>query len=198
MNKKPTFNPARSAAIEQMLGEEVERTAMSDPGPMRRIVFLVSLIVAALLLAGGGTALALGVRPFFAPAPVSTPTQSVGPSPQPTETRPLPPATLMPLPEPLPPSPSISPTLDGYDVRAAWEGCKALALERYPEFTDYDQFDPSDASVIPPELDLDGIQILLTFHTSSQGEDISPQWLCYVNGDRSSPTITFVGPAHDQ
>lgn len=59
MNQPPTFDPARSKAIDQMLIKRLERDTKKATGPARRIALVVSLTVAALLLATGGTAIAL-------------------------------------------------------------------------------------------------------------------------------------------
>jgi hypothetical protein len=90
MSEKPTFDPARSGAIKQMLIGEVDRTEATAPWPARRVALVISLILAAVLLAGGGTAFALGLRPFSAPAP--TPTQST-PTIQPTSSATRPPTS---------------------------------------------------------------------------------------------------------
>ncbi|UAJ80454.1 PQQ-binding-like beta-propeller repeat protein [Leifsonia sp. ZF2019] len=84
----PVFDPARSAALRDILHETVA-TSPARP-PRTRFAILGGLIGVAVLLAGGTAALALsGVLHFGAPAPAPAPTTvtpSVTPIPTPTPT----------------------------------------------------------------------------------------------------------------
>jgi len=100
MTARPTLDPARSTEIKRMLMSTVEQNA---PGALsRRAWLLISLIVGAVVLGGGGAVWAVtGLAPFSSvPAPVVTsasPTPSATPSatPGPT-TAPAPAPTLDP------------------------------------------------------------------------------------------------------
>ncbi len=85
----PVFDPARSAALRDILHETVAAAAPSRPSRARFAV-LTGLIAAALLLAGGTAALALsGVLHFGAPEPAPAPlpaSPTVTPTPTPTPT----------------------------------------------------------------------------------------------------------------
>lgn len=84
----PVFDPARSAALRDILHETV--ATAPTRAPRTRFAILGGLIGAAVLLAGGTAALALtGALHFGAPAPApvpTTPTPSVTPTPTPTPT----------------------------------------------------------------------------------------------------------------
>ncbi len=87
MTTQPVFDPARSAAIRELLAETV---AADRRRPDRtKFTVIAGLTALALALAGGTAALALtGVIHFGgpAPAPVPSPTISVRPTPTPTPT----------------------------------------------------------------------------------------------------------------
>ena len=87
MTTQPVFDPARSAAIRELLAETV---ATARPRPDRtKFAIITALTAVALALAGGTAALALtGVIRFGspAPAPAPAPTTSVTPTPTPTPT----------------------------------------------------------------------------------------------------------------
>lgn len=97
MTDRPILDPARSAQIKRMLQSTVEQNAPA--ARPRRAWLLFSLIVGAVVLAGGGTAWAVsGLAPFSrVPAPVvtsasptpsaiptATPGATTGPAPAPT------------------------------------------------------------------------------------------------------------------
>jgi hypothetical protein len=86
MTEKEIFDPARSADIRRMLVQEAARTSRAPRQRTKRIAVIASLAVAAVVLAGGSTAWALGVRPFAAAPPAPTPTHTVAPSPTPLPT----------------------------------------------------------------------------------------------------------------
>lgn len=89
MTAQPVFDPARKAAIRELLIETVDAGApVRRPG---RVAFISALIGVAVALAGGTTALALsGVlrfgTPEWAPAPMPTPTSSATPTSAPSAT----------------------------------------------------------------------------------------------------------------
>lgn len=105
MNDKPVIDPERDRAFRRMIVE----SARADQGrrPLRhRASFLVGLVTAAVLVSGGGVAVALtGAFDPPAPAPVETttptPTPTPTPVPTPTET-PSPTATATAAPVPAP------------------------------------------------------------------------------------------------
>jgi len=86
MTENETFDPVRSAAIRGMLVNTVARDAASPRQRRTRIALITSLAVAAVVLAGGSTAWALGLRPFPAVAPTPTPTHTAAPVTTPTPT----------------------------------------------------------------------------------------------------------------
>lgn len=100
MNDKPVIDPARDRAFRAMIVEHA-RAERARPSLRSRASLLIGLVVAALLLSGGGVAVALsGVLPgpVAAPAPVETapPTPTRTPTPTtapaaPTEPAPAPP-----------------------------------------------------------------------------------------------------------
>jgi hypothetical protein len=89
MKSDSPFDGERIAAIRRMVVHEVSVTGRGRP--TRRIAVVVSLVVAALLVSGGGTALALtGNFPFLMPpappvtdTPTPTPTETPTPTPTP-------------------------------------------------------------------------------------------------------------------
>lgn len=87
MTTQPVFDPARSAAIRELLAETV---ATDRRRPQHtKFAIIAGLTALALALAGGTAALALtGVihfgAPAPAPAPAPSPTVSVTPTPTPT------------------------------------------------------------------------------------------------------------------
>jgi len=88
-NLNPAFDPARSAAIRDLLIETVE--AAPSRRPTARFAMVATLTGIAVALAGGTAALALtGVlhlgAPAPAPAPAPTPTSTPTPAPSPTPT----------------------------------------------------------------------------------------------------------------
>jgi hypothetical protein len=89
MNKQPDFDPARSDAIKSMLMDTV--TSGKSSGIASRAILIISLTVAGVLLATGGTALALSGRldfssPPSAPSPTHTAQTVPTPSPTPSAT----------------------------------------------------------------------------------------------------------------
>src|SRR5690348_16769444 len=101
MTDRPILDPARSAEIRSMLLSTVAQNAPAVRP--RRAWLLVTLIVSAVVLAGGGTAWAVsGFAPFSAvPAPVVT---SASPTPSPAPSATPSPATS--------PAPAPAPTED--------------------------------------------------------------------------------------
>ncbi|WKK72068.1 hypothetical protein Q0F99_03080 [Rathayibacter oskolensis] len=88
MNDKPVLDPDRDRAIRAMI-VETARAEKSRPSLRTRASLLIGLVLAALLVSGGGVAMALtGIIqiPVAAPAPVETPTATPTPTPTPTPT----------------------------------------------------------------------------------------------------------------
>jgi hypothetical protein len=105
MTENEKFDPARSAAIRQMLVQTVARDATATTrGRAPRITIIAALSLAAVLIAGGSTAWALGVRPFPSSLSAPTPTHSQAPietqTPTPTPTPSTTPVTSAPAPGP--------------------------------------------------------------------------------------------------
>ncbi|MWV57427.1 hypothetical protein [Rathayibacter sp. VKM Ac-2754] len=105
MNDKPVFDPDRDRAIRAMI-VETARAEKARPSLRTRASLLIGLVVAALLVSGGGVAMALtGIIqiPIAAPAPVETPTATPTPTITPTPTTaPAPPPAPEPTPTPTP------------------------------------------------------------------------------------------------
>lgn len=103
MNDKPVIDPARDRAFRAMIVENA-RAGSARPSLRGRASLLIGLVVAALLVSGGGVALAVtGVLPgpVSAPAPVETATVTPTPTPTPTPTTvPAPPPEREPTPTP--------------------------------------------------------------------------------------------------
>jgi hypothetical protein len=89
MTDRIRFDRERGDAWKTVIVDTVSAEAGKAPGLSKRVIALVSLIVASLLLSGGGVALALGFKvfpPAAAPAPTSTsPVPVQSPTPTPTE-----------------------------------------------------------------------------------------------------------------
>ncbi|WP_244259285.1 hypothetical protein [Rathayibacter sp. VKM Ac-2759] len=114
MNDKPVLDPDRDRAIRAMI-VETARAEKSRPSLRTRASLLIGLVLAALLVSGGGVAMALtGIIqiPVAAPAPVETPTATPTPTPTPTPTTtPAPP----PAPEPTPAAVDLSSWVIGFE-----------------------------------------------------------------------------------
>lgn len=94
MNGEPTFDPRRKAAIRELV---VTTAADGRYGrARRRTALVVTLVVLALGISGGGVAYALGTG-ILAPAPTASPTPIATPTETPT---PTPAATPTPTPTP--------------------------------------------------------------------------------------------------
>jgi hypothetical protein len=107
MTVKEKFDPARSAAIRQMLVQTVTHDTRTSRGRAPRITIIVALSTAAVLIAGGSTAWALGLRPFPTALPAPTPTSTQSPSIAPTPSV-TPSATASPVrPTPTPTEPGL-------------------------------------------------------------------------------------------
>jgi hypothetical protein len=108
MTDRIRFDRERGDAWKTVIVDTVAEEAGKTPGLSKRVIALVSLIIAALLLSGGGVALALGFTVFpraAAPAPTSlspSPVPSETPTPTPTET-PTPAAPAVPPMDPADP-----------------------------------------------------------------------------------------------
>jgi len=99
MSDRPAFDSLRSRNIRSMIVSEAERDSSGGVGVSKRIVLLVSLIVAAVLVSTGGVALALtGKLPFIdqpippatstsTPETTESPTPPPSPTPTPTESQ---------------------------------------------------------------------------------------------------------------
>jgi hypothetical protein len=107
MTGRIRFDRERGDAWKTVIVDTVNSEAGKAPGLSKRVIALVSLIVASLLLSGGGVALALGFKvfpPAAAPAPTSTsPVPVQSPAPAPTETA-TPAAPVVPAMDPGDPS----------------------------------------------------------------------------------------------
>jgi hypothetical protein len=96
MSGNDQFDPARSAAIRQMLVANAAHDLERRRGFSGHIALFVGLIIAALAIGGGSTAWALGVRPFASAPVVASPTAT--PTPRPTPVANLaPPKSSMPF-----------------------------------------------------------------------------------------------------
>jgi hypothetical protein len=78
VNGSPDFDPTRSDAIRELLGDTVMKDSRRRQ-TTNRVTALISLILAALLLSGGGVAWAVTGRLPFTPVP-TTPTPAATPS----------------------------------------------------------------------------------------------------------------------
>lgn len=107
MTDRIRFDRERGDAWKTVIVDTVNAEAGKAPGLSKRVIALVSLIVASLLLSGGGVALALGFKifpPAVVPAPTSTsPAPVKTPTPTPTAT-PTPAAPVVPPMDPGDPS----------------------------------------------------------------------------------------------
>ncbi|SMH30680.1 hypothetical protein SAMN06295885_0464 [Rathayibacter oskolensis] len=107
MNDKPVLDPDRDRAIRAMI-VETARAENARPSLRARASLLIGLVLAALLLSGGGVAMALtGIIqiPVAAPAPAETSSATPTPTPTPTPTT-----------APEPPAPEPTPTPTAVDV----------------------------------------------------------------------------------
>ncbi|MDY0912575.1 hypothetical protein [Rathayibacter festucae] len=114
MNDKPVIDPARDRAFRAMV-VETARAENAARSPRARASLLVGLVLAALLVSGGGVAVALsGIipDPLSVPVPSSTPT----PSPTPESTTPAPaPVAPVASPSPTPTSAELADWVIGFD-----------------------------------------------------------------------------------
>ncbi|WP_374009366.1 hypothetical protein [Leifsonia sp. LS-T14] len=84
MNDEPTFDPRRKAAIRDL----VVSNAAAHPGRAggrKRTALVVTLVLLAVSISGGGVAYALGTG-LLDPKPVAAPTETPTPTPTPTAT----------------------------------------------------------------------------------------------------------------
>ncbi|NQX16346.1 hypothetical protein [Rathayibacter sp. VKM Ac-2857] len=99
MNDKPVIDPERDRAFRRMIVENARADRARRP-LRHRASFLVGLVTAAVLLSGGGVAVAL-TGAFDLPEPAPAETATPDPVPTPTET-PTASATAAPAPAPAP------------------------------------------------------------------------------------------------
>lgn len=112
MNDKPVFDPDRDRAFRAMIVENA-RAEKSRPSLRARATLLIGLVIAAILVSGGGVAMALtGIIqiPVAAPAPVEAPTATPTATPTPTPTPTATPAT-----DPEPVTADVSSWIIGFD-----------------------------------------------------------------------------------
>lgn len=112
MNDKPVFDPDRDRAFRAMIVENA-RAEKSRPSLRARATLLIGLVLAAVLVSGGGVAMALtGIIwiPVAAPAPVETPSATPTPTPTPTAT-----SAPAPAPDPEPAVVDVSSWIIGFD-----------------------------------------------------------------------------------
>jgi hypothetical protein len=176
VNDEIRFSPERSAAVRTMLVETVDRDSRPRQRTGNKVLLVAGLVVAALVVGTGGTALALSTFPIFSPTPAVTPAAT--PKPEPTVT---------PTPTPVPVTPTPTPVADPTDpdlwlidfdgigplkVGGSLEAMQP-ALTQFVDFTQYDfcpwvgafRADNTASLIIPTDY-----------------EDRDTVWLVAVNG----------------
>lgn len=178
MNGLPDFDPVRSDAIREMLGETVAQDSRRRQST-NRFTVLISLIFAALLLSGSGVAWALTGRIPFTPAPAPAPTATSTP---PSTTTPSPTATPSPTPVAPVPAPlnlsdpsswiigdgSVGPLSLGDSILATASSMTAFKSQPFAGCagTYYSDLQPGvntpiSISVFPPDASSDAIVIIV-------------------------------------
>lgn len=102
---EPTFDPRRKAAIRELIVTTAAATGASRG--RKRTAFVVTLVLLAVGISGGGIAYALGSG-LLDPLPVPSPTPTVTSSPAPSQT-PTPAPTATPTTPAAPPAPAADP-----------------------------------------------------------------------------------------
>jgi hypothetical protein len=180
MTEQPTFDPRRSHNIRSMLVSEARIDNQRGGSLAKRSALLVSLVVAALLLSGGGVALALtGNIPFLPhqePSPISSaspvPSETPTPSPTPTPT----PTPTIDLSDPASwtiSANAVGPVTRGMDRTAAGDVLSA-AFTTEPYQCDVDVYSSTVSRmqiVVTPEADGTGVASILI---SGAGDAASP------------------------
>ena len=186
-NNEFPFDSDRLDAISEMLVRQVEHDSARRIRP-HRLAFLVSLIVAAVLVSTGGTALALtGHLPFVDPPAPPVVTETVTPTPTETPT---------PTPTPTPPP---AQTLNGFDIASVYAACEAaVPASNWPSGPR-----PSPA----PQYNtfgLAGTDDYVSDHTSGDPDaiyvNVVYQWddnhyssdLCVASGDPADPKVEYI------
>jgi hypothetical protein len=130
MSPNTEFDGRRSAAMRELIVSTAKKG--DAPRAHKRVALLVSLIIAALLVSGGGVAYALGIR--FVPAPAVT--ASSTPTPTPTPTPPPTTAPATPAPPIDDPSDPASWIIDFDGVGPVKLGSSLTDNKQLPAFTD--------------------------------------------------------------
>ncbi|WP_426515690.1 hypothetical protein ACPPVQ_13895 [Diaminobutyricibacter sp. McL0618] len=193
VNNTSPFDQERLDAISDMLVTQVERDSARSIRP-HRLALLVSLIVAAVLISTGGTALALtGHLPFVEPPPPPVATATVTPTP---------PETPSPSPTPTPTTPPEPPatTLNGFDIESIYAACEAalpagtwpsgvpLPTPR-PEMNDFGLASENGFTVDRAHGDPNAIFVDVAYQLdeTDYGSD-----LCVASGDPAHPRVEFI------
>lgn len=180
MNDETRFDDRRSAAWRDAIVETARADLASGRSNRKRVWAIIGLVIAALLVSGGGVAYALnlpiltGRTALETSTPTSTPTISERDTP-----------TVVPP----PPVPSASPD-DPIDAPGAWRACADIGLENYAADNPgavLTPFDPSN----PPTLNADGTYYAIAGFSlpqptpGAQGKVV----ICTVGGTLGSPHV---------
>ena len=189
MNNASPFDSNRLDAISDMLVRQVEQDSSRRIRP-HRLSFLVSLIVAAVLVSTGGTALALtGHLPFVEPPAPPVVTETPTPTETPTET---------PTPTPTQAPPART-TLNGFDIESIYAACEAAVPTsawglgpRPTRAPQYNTFGIADSDIYAAGVtngDANAIFVNVVF--TGDGTNYFSA-LCVASGDPADPRVVFV------
>jgi len=183
---EPTFDPRRKAAIRELI---VTTAASQRAGRGRkRTAFVVTLVLLAVGISGGGVAYALSSG-LLDPAPVTSPTPTLVPTPTPTET-PTPTPTATPTPtSTLDPADPATWTIDFDGVGPVTLGMPMADVNgATPTMSDetYDICRPAQLDLVAP----DGLS-LTAFETTASGDQVGNIHVGFnfdVGGDQTLAT----------
>ncbi|KRC46894.1 hypothetical protein ASE16_15995 [Leifsonia sp. Root227] len=120
MNDDIRFDDRRSAAWRDAI-VETARADQASGGSRKRVWTVIALVIAALIVSGGGVAYALSASVRIGPSTVDVSTATATPTVNDRET-----------PTVVPPPPVHSPSPDDpIDALGAWQACEAIGLANY-------------------------------------------------------------------
>ena len=198
MNDDIRFDRGRSAAWRDAIVENARADRARGGRPRRKAGLMIGLVIAALLVSGGGVAYALSGN--LAPLPVAPPTDTATPDVRDTEApsvtpAPAPPPT--PTPDETEPAPEQTPdyTVLGFDAAQLYGMCQEAIQAQYGEF---DASYPGFTDFLPLAPDTlrdaqeDGAGHVAIFASSTWSDQGRRQvWICEFTGDPANPQLWY-------
>jgi hypothetical protein len=197
MNDDIRFDRGRSAAWRDAIVENARAERARGGHTRRRAGVIVGLVIAALLISGGGVAYALSGN--LAPLPAAPTTNTATPDVRDTEApsvtpAPAPPPT--PTPDETEPVPEQTPdyTVLGFHAVQLYEMCQEAVHAKYPS----DPSEPGFTDFLPLAPDTlrdaqdDGAGHVAIFASSTWSDQGRRQvWICEFTGDPANPQLWY-------